>query len=201
MVSNGTGEQARYRTIVADPPWPIVWTNGSWRTNGRGERSVLRKRDLGYPVMSIEDICALPVADLAMSDAHLYLWTTDRFLIDGAAARVVRAWGFDPLRLIIWEKNQIGLGTFPRPKHEPLIVCRRGVLAFQVKDAASVQQWPVRFERTGKTVGRVHSGKPDGFLDLVERASPGPYLEMFARRQRLGWDTWGDEALNHVEIV
>jgi N6-adenosine-specific RNA methylase IME4 len=46
-----------------------------------------------------------------------------------------------------------------------------------------------------------HSQKPEAFLDLIERVSPGPYLELFARRNRLGWDTWGDQALQHVEVA
>ena len=198
---DNSAARSLYRTIVADPPWPIPWTNGSWRTNGRGERSELRKRDLGYPTMSIEEIAALSVGEIAEPDAHLYLWTPDRFLIDGDAGRVARAWGFEPLRLLIWEKNQIGLGTFPRPKHEPVLICRRGSLAFQVKNVGSVQAWPVRFERTGRTVGRVHSGKPEAFLDLVERASPGPYLELFARRRRMGWHVWGNQVDSDVELV
>ena len=194
-------ESQRFRTLVADPPWPLKWSNGTWRENGRGERSILKKRDIGYPTMSIEEICALGVGPLAEDDSHLYLWTPDRFLIDGDAGRVARAWGFDPLRLLVWKKSGFGLGTFPRPQHEAVLVCRRGSLALQVRDVGSVHDWKLRYQRSGATAGRLHSGKPDGFLDLVERASPGPYLELFARRNRLGWSTWGNQALEHVEVT
>lgn len=193
----------KYRTIVADPPWPMKWSGGgTTRVNGRGERHVNHtpRRELPYPTMSIEDICALPVHNLAEPDAHLYVWIPDEFLIRGDGDRVVHAWGFTPGRLIIWRKPGFGFGRFPRPQHEAVIVCRRGALPFAVADVGSVQTWKLPYAKVRGSAGREHSRKPDGFLDLVERASPGPYLELFARRQRLGWDTWGNEALNHVEL-
>jgi N6-adenosine-specific RNA methylase IME4 len=190
----------RYRTIVADPPWPIAWTGGAaTRVNGRGERHVNHKfkADLPYERMSIEDVCALPVDALAEPDAHLYLWIPDQFLVEGDGARVVRAWGFEPGRLLIWKKTGFGLGRFPRPQHEALIVSRRGSLPFAVGDVGSVQTWKVPYENGA----RAHSRKPDGSIDLIERASPGPYLELFARRARFGWDYWGDQSLGTAEMV
>jgi N6-adenosine-specific RNA methylase IME4 len=200
----------RYRTIVADPPWPIEWSGGGpMRVNGRGERHVNHKfnADLPYGRMSIEDICALPVSDLAEADAHLYLWIPDEFLVEGDGARVARAWGFQTGRIVVgeyddetdaaallwWRKRGYGLGRFPRPQHEALVVCRRGALPFsdEVRDVGSVQEWKFPYENGA----RAHSRKPDGSIDLIERASPGPYLELFARRARFGWDYWGDESL------
>src|SRR3954470_24666168 len=93
----------RYRTIVADPPWPIEWSGGgAMRVNGRGERHVNHKfnADLPYGRMLIEGICALPVGELAEPDAHLYLWIPDEFLIAGDGARVLQAWGFPRGRLL-----------------------------------------------------------------------------------------------------
>lgn len=191
----------RYRTICADPPWPIVWNGGgATRVNGRGERhrNLKFKADLAYKTMSIEDICALPVADLAEDAAHLFLWIPDAFLIEGEGARVARAWSFKPLRTIVWAKAGYGLGRFPRPQHEALVLCRRGTLAFSddVVAEGSVQHWKQPYENGA----RKHSAKPDGALDLIERASPGPYLELFARRARFGWDYWGDESLGTTEM-
>lgn len=189
----------RYRTIVADPPWPFEWNGGgAYRTNGRGERHLNHrfKKGLEYLTMSIEAIAELPVSDLAEDDAHLFVWIPDAHLVEGHGAMITRAWGFEPGRLIIWRKRGYGLGRFPRPAHEALIVCRRGSLPFAVADEGSVQDWKQPYENGA----RKHSAKPDGALDLIERASPGPYLELFARRQRLGWDTWGNEALGHVEL-
>jgi N6-adenosine-specific RNA methylase IME4 len=181
----------KYATIVADPPWPIEWRTGKTRVNGRGERHVNHKQRLGYERMSIEDICALPVGGLAEREAHLYLWTPDQFLIDGSAGRVIEAWGFEAGRLLIWRKTGYGLGRFPRPQHEAIVVCRRGTLPFRIGDEGSVQTWKFPYENGA----RAHSRKPDGAIDLIERASPGPYLELFARRARFGWDYWGDESL------
>ena len=186
----------RYRTIVADPPWPIEWSGGC-RIAGHSTGSRLRhvKRALPYTVMTVEAIAALPVAELADDDAHLFLWVPDRFLIDGDGARVARAWGFSPGRLLIWHKTGYGLGTFPRPQHEALIVCKRGSLDFSVRTVGSVHQWRSAYEHGA----RAHSRKPDAALDLIEQASPGPYVELFARRHRLGWDVWGDESANTAQ--
>lgn len=139
--------------------------------------------------MSLEDICALPVSRTAERDAHLYLWTTNRYLRE--AYYVAEAWGFSVVKPLIWAKEPMGFmgGTFTSSV-EFALFCRRGVL--RATGNAGRQWWS--WARTS------HSAKPEAFLDVVEAVSPGPYLEMFARRQRLGWDTWGDEALNHVEM-
>jgi N6-adenosine-specific RNA methylase IME4 len=187
----------KYRTIVADPPWPISWSTPAERVNGRGERHKNYKRTLGYRTMPVEDIKALPVADLAAKDAHLYLWLTPGLHRKGVGVEVAASWGFSVIGEIIWAKRNFGLGWFPRPGHEPLLVCRRGRLTFARRDVHSVQTWDHPRALDGS---KIHSAKPDAALDLVESASPGPYLELFARRQRLGWDTWGNEALEHVEL-
>jgi N6-adenosine-specific RNA methylase IME4 len=188
-----------YRAIVADPPWPLKWCMRSEtkRRNGRGERHRIVKKDIGYKVMSIDVIAALAVSELAAADAHLYLWAPDQFVLNGTAVDVVKAWGFKPLRLIVWGKRNFGLGVFPRPQHELLIVCRRGRLPFRVRDVGSllVADHPRRPDGA-----KIHSAKPDAFLDIVERASPGPYLELFARRRRLGWHAWGNEVDSDVEL-
>jgi N6-adenosine-specific RNA methylase IME4 len=184
-----------FTTIVADPPWPFEWTGGgTYARNGRGERHLNHKfkKGLEYKTMSIEDIAAIPVAELAAVNAHLYLWIPDVHLIAGHGTTIARAWGFEPLRTIVWHKRGFGLGRFPRPQHEVMIVCRRGRLAFAVADEGSVQSWKFPYENGA----RKHSAKPDGAYDLIERASPGPYAELFARRARLGWEyPIGDQAL------
>lgn len=191
----------KYSTIVADPPWPIRFSSGGkLRRNGRGEWHRNNAKGLPYATMSVDEIAALPVSNLAESDAHLYLWITDGLLLEGVGAHVVREWGFQRPRLLIWRKACFGLGAFPRPQHEALVIARRGKLNFKPRDVGSVQDWPMVFGPAGRSVARVHSAKPDAALDLIERASPGPYLEMFARRARFGWDYWGDEALQTVEM-
>jgi N6-adenosine-specific RNA methylase IME4 len=181
----------KYRTIVADPPWHYAGFGV-----GRVPAGVVndgRKTPLPYRTMSVDEICDLPVRELAEDDAHLYLWTTNRYLPD--AFRVVAEWGFRYSTPLIWCKAPIGsfLGGAFTPSAEFVLFCRRGKLAHQNRAAQQWFSWP----RQGQ--GK-HSQKPDAFLDLVERVSPGPYLEMFARRNRLGWDTFGNESLGHVEL-
>lgn len=181
----------KYRTIVADPPWHY---------NGFGVGRVPagvendgRKTPLPYPTMTVREICLLPVEEWAEDDAHLYLWTTNRYLPD--AFEVLKWWGFRYSTPLVWCKEPIGsfLGAEFTPSAEFVLFARRGKLR-GVRAPRQWFQWP----RQGQ--GR-HSQKPDAFLDLVEQVSPGPYLELFARRQRLGWGTWGDEALEHVDLA
>jgi N6-adenosine-specific RNA methylase IME4 len=61
--------------------------------------------------------------------------------------------------------------------------------------------WPNSVFMLARPLPRRHSTKPESFMDYIEASSPSPRLEMFARRQRLGWDTWGNEALEHVELA
>ncbi len=174
--------ETRYRTIVADPPWHVQ--AGPRSLHDPGERS----RSLVYPTMSVDAIAALcpPAAD----DSHLYLWTINAYVEDAYA--IARAWGFKPSTMLVWCKRPKGRGlggTFATAT-EYVLFARRGSLLATAKVERNWWEW-----KRG-----LHSEKPEAFLDLVESVSPGPRLEMFARRQRLGWDTWGDQALNHVEL-
>ena len=180
------------RTLVSDPPWPIAWTAPKTRVNGRGERHTNHKTDLGYKTLSIDELCAFDVPTMA-EDSWLVLWTLDRFLLDGSATRIARVWGYEPKRFLVWYKSAFSLGTFPRPQHEIAVVCQRGKPEYLARNVGSVQPWKVVYERRGATVGRRHSAKPDDFYALIERALPGPYVEMFARKRRPGWLQFGDQ--------
>jgi N6-adenosine-specific RNA methylase IME4 len=171
----------RYRTIVADPPWP--YDNETWGIGAIGD---------GYETLSFEDICSLPVAQFAAREAHLYLWVTNAKLLDHDYAALVNAWGFSYKTLLTWRKTAcLGIGHYFRGETEHVLFCTRGRLPIE----------PASRERNHFDAPRGrHSAKPDAFYDLVERVSPGPRLELFARRQRLGWDTWGNEALQHVTM-
>ena len=188
----------KYRTIVADPPWPMTGVAlRPWRIGAGGRR--FRATVVPYSFMSLEDIYALPVSDLAEADAHLYLWVTAKFNREGIGVKTAEAWGFEVANEIVWAKTNYGLGAFPRPQHEILLICRRGKLPYVPRDVGSVQRWP-NPRHNANNGAKIHSAKPEAALDLVELASPGPYLELFARRNRLGWDTWGNEALEHVSL-
>lgn len=179
-----------FNTIVADPPWPIAKRMGA----GGRRRNVT---EVPYEFMTIDEIKALPVCGLAGQKAHLYLWTTRRNFREGVAAEVARAWGFEPCGELIWGLRNGGMGGFLGNGHEPVLLGTRGGLQWPKNELpAGVFFWKQLYDR-----GKVHSAKPDAFYDFVERISPAPRLELFARSQRLGWSTWGNEALAHVEMV
>jgi N6-adenosine-specific RNA methylase IME4 len=146
---------------------------------------------LPYPTIGLEKIGMLPIGELADSDAHLYVWTVNAYLRD--TYDLVRGWGFKPTTLLTWCKQPhgIGLGGIFIQTTEHVLFARRGSLPAQTRVDTTWWLW-----KRGK-----HSAKPEAFLDIVETVSPAPRLEMFARRNRLGWDTWGNESLEHVELA
>lgn len=190
----------RYATIVADPPWsyPEGWPGGASTSaasvfnNGQPRPKQMRSR-LPYASMSLDEIRALPVEGLAAPDAHLYLWTTNRYLRD--AYSVAEAWGFKFSQLLIWAKTPMGKGpggAFAQSA-EFILFCRRGSLKYLTKQDTVWFNW----KRPGLYA---HSKKPDAMLDCVEQVSPGPYVELFARRARFGWDYWGDQSLGTARM-
>jgi N6-adenosine-specific RNA methylase IME4 len=198
-----------YRTIVADPPWDHSDGMGYSKTHGYGrtrrprENGATLTYDLPYPTMTVDEVKALPVNELAADDAHLYLWTTNRYLRD--VWDVAEAWGFVGSSLQTWCKtpNAAPLGGAFRSNVEFFLFARRGSLPTIGYSNTRWFHWKRRVGppvAVGQKRRTMHSAKPEAFLDLVESLSPGPYLELFARRQRLGWDTWGNEALEHVDM-
>lgn len=209
----------RYATIVADPPWPMPESGKRSGGNLSSEPHTIAKGKhagrvmasnttwwgtmegksvrLPYETMTLAEIAALPVSEIAEKNAHLYIWTTNRFLED--AYDIVRAWGFRPAQMLVWCKppQGVGMGGAFTTTTEFVLFARRGTLAHAARQDSSWWKWSRPYEN-----GHIaHSVKPEAFLDLVEQVSPAPRLEMFARRNRLGWDTWGNESLSHVEMA
>lgn len=172
----------RYHTVVADPPWS--YDNATWGVGAiAGE----------YNTMTFADICDLPVKSWVEKDAHLYLWVTNGKLLDYNYRDLVEAWGFAYKTLLTWRKTRcLGIGHYFRGETEHVLFCTRGRLPI----APSLRERNLFEAPRGR-----HSVKPDAFYDLVERVSPGPYLDVFSRRARLGWHTWGNEALHGTELV
>ncbi|MCC6311358.1 MAG: S-adenosylmethionine-binding protein [Trueperaceae bacterium] len=178
---------SEYRTIVADPPWRYTQTPTD-RTGGGASA------EHQYRTMRTEDIAAIPVREWVGDDAHLYLWVTNPMMlrvrpgISGTATPldIVTAWGFEPQTLLTWHKlGPIGLGFYFRGETEHVIFATRGKAGIA----------PAIRERNHIAAPKgAHSVKPDRFYEMVERVSPEPRLELFARRRRYGWDVWGDEA-------
>ena len=177
----------KYRTIVADPPWAYNTRKTELRSGGRGGQA-----EHHYDTMTNAEIAALPVKDWVEDKAHLYLWVTvPRLFGERNGSRIigpidiVNSWGFTFKTMLTWVKPGAGgMGWYFRGQTEHVIFATRGGLGIPAENREpNVFTAP----RTG------HSCKPASFYDLVERVSPAPYLEMFARRVRLGWEGWGNE--------
>ena len=172
----------RYATILADPPWQFQ--------NRTGKMAPEHKRLLRYPTMELKEIMELPVAKLAAARSHLYLWVPNALLQEGL--KVMEAWGFTYKTNIVWYKirkdggpDGRGVGFYFRNVTELLLFGLRG--SYRTLQPGRTQ---VNLISTRK---REHSRKPDEIYDLIERCSPGPHLELFARFGREGWDQWGNE--------
>lgn len=179
----------KYKTIYADPPWQFQ--------NRTGKVAPEHKRLTRYSTMKLEDIEALPVSSIADDKCHLYLWVPNALLPEGLA--VMKAWGFEYKTNIIWEKvrkdgmpDGRGVGFYFRNVTE--------ILLFGIKGDKNRTLDPGRSQvnliRSSK---REHSRKPDEFISLIEDCSPGPYIELFARGNRCGWDMWGNQAEDSYE--
>jgi N6-adenosine-specific RNA methylase IME4 len=164
-----------YRTILADPPWEIGQRGGYGAHHH-------------YPLMSLADICALPVGELAEANAHLWLWVTNGTLFAGK--EVMGAWGFTYRSILTWVKPVFGLGMFLRTASEHLLLGTRGKAPILYRSQPTWLFAP----------RQEHSHKPEEQYAVIERCSPGPYLELFARRKRPGWDVWGNEVEPDVQL-
>jgi N6-adenosine-specific RNA methylase IME4 len=178
--------EGSYATIVVDPPWPQK--GGGPLTGREGFLDTAGSLPMPYETMSIREICDLQVP--AAKDAHLYLWTTNRFLPD--AFVVLDAWGFRYSTTLVWAKRPIGagLGGAYGIATEYVLFARRGKLRTMSRVGRNHFDWKRPYDERGKPK---HSAKPPAFFEMVEQISPGPRLEMFARELRAGWDSWGDE--------
>lgn len=174
-----------FRTILADPPWSFK----AW--SGKG---TLRAAKNHYSTMSMKEICALPVGDVAADDCALFLWCCWPSLPD--ALEVVSSWGFkyktcafswmkaDPYRLFSDDATPFaGLGYWTRANTEPCLLATKGK---PKRLRADVRQGII-------SPRREHSRKPDCVHERIERLVGGPRLELFARRSRPGWTVWGNE--------
>jgi len=164
-----------YHTIMADPPWLE-----------RGAGKCKRGADRHYDLMTTDAIVAAMLgADkwCPADDCHLWLWVTNNFLPDGL--RVVEALGFRYVTNLVWVKDMIGIGQYLRGQHEICLFGVRGKAMMPEKRNVSSVAW---YLHRGK-----HSKKPEDVVGHIMRVSPGPYLEMFARGPRRGWDVWGNQ--------
>lgn len=171
-----------YSTILADPPWQFQ--------NRTGKVAPEHRRLLRYPTMDLEEIKNLPVGKVSAAKSHLYLWVPNALLKEGL--EVMREWGFTYKTNIVWYKirkdggpDGRGVGFYFRNVTELILFGVRGSMRTLQPGRTKVNLFSTR--------KREHSRKPDEIFDIIEDCSPGPYLELFARFSRIGWDQWGNE--------
>lgn len=173
-----------YRALLCDPPW-------AFRTYSGHSTTPHRTATDHYPVMSVHDIAALPVGDLAVSDCALFLWVVDSHF--PYAFGIANAWGFEyKTRAFEWLKTtndglafRMSLGYWTRKESESCLLFTRGSPRRKSKGVRQVIEAP----------RREHSRKPDEQYERIEALVDGPYCELFAKYHRPGWDSWGDELL------
>lgn len=183
----------KYRTIVADPPWPYERFGGFNGQPGRPRREVIR--ELPYESMNLADIAAIPIVDLAdPAGANIFMWTTNRYLPD--AFNVMRAWGAIYRQMLVWFKT----GTNPLTGSIAPTACEYLLFGRIGAGAPLAARMTTPLITTKRPGPNQHSRKPDVWIDEIERVSPGPYAELFARRARFGWDYWGDQSLETVQL-
>lgn len=172
----------RFATILIDPPWRFI--------NRTGKVGPEHKRLHRYRTMSLEEITALPIGRLARSKCHLYLWCPNALLLEGLT--IMKSWGFTYKTNIVWYKirkdggpDGRGVGFYFRNVTELLLFGVKGKMRTLKPGRTQVN---IMLSRK-----REHSRKPVEVYDLIERCSPKPYLELFARQRISGWEQWGDE--------
>ncbi len=173
----------RFKALYADPPWRFQ--------NRTGKMAPEHKRLSRYATMTLDEIFELPVATIAAEKSHLYLWCPNALIAEGL--ETMRRWGFVYKSNLVWYKirkdggpDGRGVGFYFRNVTELVLFGIRGKANRTLKPGRT----QVNLIGTRK---RRHSEKPDEMWHLIERCSPAPRLELFARRYRHGWAQWGDE--------
>jgi len=175
----------RYATILADPPWRYDRN----QTESKGERSFM-DRLLPYTSMTTDEIAALPISRICAGHATLWLWTTNAHIHE--ALHVMETWGLKYRGMRTWLKPHIGTGFWLRGQTEHLLLGTRG-------NPLRAKQYDPQSANKGVSTALLapagkHSSKPPESYRDIERMSKEPRIELFARRPRKGWDSWGNEA-------
>ena len=177
----------KYKTIVVDPPWEY----NKWGGHSNKGRHGFKIVEFPYDCMGIDEIKRLPIKNLSDDNCELYLWTTQKYL--PISFEVLNSWGFKYCQTLTWCKTPRGTGQggVYCPTNEFLILGRRGKMPNITRIDST--WWLTKRQRR-------HSAKPEFFQDMIETVSEGPRLEMFARRERKGWDVFGNEVDNSIDI-
>jgi N6-adenosine-specific RNA methylase IME4 len=181
-----TFDGKKFKTILADPPWRFL--------NRSSIASPENSKRFRYNTLPLQEICSIPVQQVAAENAHLYLWVPNALLWEGL--KVMKEWGFEYKTNIVWHKirkdgepNGGGLGFYFRNATEIVLFGVRGSLRTLKPGRTQVN--------IIKSRRREHSRKPDELYNIIESCSLSPYLELFARGTYPGWYAWGDQAKNY----
>ena len=169
----------KYATILADPPW-----------NQSGGGKIKRGADRHYSLLKEHEIKAVMVEAMenkVADNAHLYMWVANNHLPE--ALRIIEHLGFRYITNLVWAKTRFGLGRYFRGQHELCLFATKGRGFTPKTDLNNVSSL---IGQALLSRGK-HSKKPEEMYDLIEARSHSPYLEMFARNTRIGWDSWGNE--------
>ncbi len=173
----------KFATILADPPWQFL--------NRTGKMAPEHKRLSRYKTLTFAEIREIPVSLAVEDKEHLYLWVPNALLKEGL--ETMEEWGFTYKTNIVWHKvrkdggpDGRGVGFYFRNTTEMILFGIRGTMRTLAPGRRQVN--------IIRTMKREHSRKPDEAYEIIEKCSPGPYLELFARGQRKGWTQWGNEA-------
>jgi len=167
----------RFDLVYADPPWRYDF-------NPTDSRAIENQ----YPTMELADICNMPIQDITIDNAVLFLWATFPKLEE--ALQVVNAWGFKYRTAIVWDKVRMGQGVYTRQQTELLLIAIKGEMYSPESDYAGNFRSLVSIERSQN-----HSEKPKEFYGIIEGLYPDcTKVELFARNQRDGWTVWGNQA-------
>jgi N6-adenosine-specific RNA methylase IME4 len=165
--------EAKYRVVYADPPWSYGNTQPDYHTEQRDH----------YPVMEMRSICEMRIREICEDNAVLFLWVTSPILEE--SFDVIRAWGFKYKASFVWDKIKHNMGHYNSVRHEFLLICTRGSCQ---PDVRKLFDSVVAEERSK------HSAKPEVFYEIIEALYPhGKRIELFSRRNRDGWDVYGNE--------
>jgi len=197
----------KYRAILADPPWGFRNFSDKHNPGTRKYGGAAQH----YDTMSIDEICALPIRDMADDDAVLFIWICWPFLFEldeSPVNKIIRAWGFQFKTLAFdWVKVRrglalhFGMGYWTRANSEACLLCTRGKPKRNSPDVSQViWQWEDYQPETIIAPFRGHSVKPEEQYTRIESLVAGPYLELFARRRRDGWDAFGNQVENSIVL-
>jgi N6-adenosine-specific RNA methylase IME4 len=175
-------EGTKFDIIYADPPWQYT-------------KSVLHGAACKhYDLMSLEELCKMPVKDIASNSCALLMWTTGPMF--GQALKLIQAWGFKYKTVfLVWNKlykrkltTVTGTGWYTKPSCEFLLIGMRGKLKDVKKVNANVKQLLA-------TARDEHSVKPDEARTCIHEFFKDDLnkIELFARCKVNGWSVWGNE--------